>query len=274
MTNEWREVPARRRVAVRALLGLALLGAAPVVLRAAPEPLARLAHEDDAGRAALKSASAARSEASKAPKEARAEALAGVASLYRAIADAAEHDVEVRAEAAFRAGELLRTAKQLQPADEAFRLATELGGQSAEARTFAARALLERAHLARRAKQEPEAIEIYERVRAEFGEQRRSAAHALTWSGKLRLRAGDLAGASERLSGFAREYPEYAAEAVRNADLLAVELLEAGDEDAARAAIEAVKVAVAPVLEAGGRKAEQCLKALDNLRVTELLAVD
>jgi hypothetical protein len=48
-------------------------------------------------------------------------------------------------------------------------------------------------------------------------------------------------------------------------------LFEAGDEAGAKAAVDRVRAALAPLVEAGGKQAEAASAALKSMRVTELL---
>jgi len=224
------------------------------------------------GRAALADASAAKRAAQKLEGEARADALSGVAERYAGIAAAESYAAAERAEAAFRGGELLRTLDRHQQADESFQRAVLLGEDSQKGREFAARGLLERAHLKRRANDIEGALALYAEVTRRFADQRRSAAYGRTWSGKVQLKAGHLDEAAKHMLGFAEAYPEFAVEAVRNADLLAVAQAEGGDETGARDTIERVRREVQPVVAKGGKEAEAVQAALDGLRVTEMLA--
>jgi tetratricopeptide (TPR) repeat protein len=229
----------------------------------------------EAGRAALEEASAAKRAARKVTEEGREQALLAVATRYDAIAADTAYAVPERTEALFRAGEILRTLKQIEPADSRFGKAVSLGEPVEAARGFAARGLLERAHILRRANDEADALALYAEVGRRFADQRRSAAHARTWTGKLLLRGGrELGRAAEVLQGFAEAFPEYATEAVRNADLVAVAWFEAGDEPAARATEAWIRGRMDPLLAEGGRSAELIGKALERMRVTALLAGD
>ena len=230
---------------------------------------------------ALQSAAAAKRAASRLGPEEKDAALEAVVGSYRAILGREDFPAAARAEAAFRAGEIERTRKQVDLGDALFARAVELGGalpvtapEADGARDFAARALLERAHIRRRAKDVAGALAAYAEVRERFGDRRRSAAHARTWTGKLLLADGERARAAEALLGFLAAYPEYPAEAVRNTDLYALELLEAGDEEGAREAVSRLRLELAPILEAGGKPAESVRRALDGLRVTEQLGGD
>jgi hypothetical protein len=250
--------------------------ARPPVRRAPPVapalPRAALAEEGSKeGRAALSAASSAKRAAQKLEGDERDSALADVASQYAGIAATEAFTAGERAEAAFRGGEILRTLDQADAADGQFARAVALGEETETGREFAGRGLLERAHLKRRSNDGEAALALYAEVARRFGDQRRSAAHARTWSGKLLLKSGQLDEAAQKLLGFAEAYPEFATEAVRNADLLAVAQAEAGDESSARATIERLRRELEPVMAKGDKAADEVQVALDNLRVTEIL---
>jgi hypothetical protein len=236
---------------------LALSVVLPVVLGAVLGGAVPRAHADeDPGKAALASASAAKRAAQKLEGEERGTALRAVTTQYDAVSADEAFDRAVRSEAAFRSGDFLR--------------ATELGAEVEEGRAFAARGLLERAHLRRRAGEVDAALTLYGEVRERFAVERRSAAHAMSWAGKVLLGADRLAEARPVLVGFGEAYPEYPKEAVRNADLVAVELMEAGDEAGARQIVAELRAQMAPVLEAGDKTAASVQTALDAMKVTEM----
>jgi len=254
----------------------ALVVALAFVVAAAPAALRHpgaigAPRDEDPARAALAEASAAKRAAQKLDDTAREAALLEVAARYDAISGNGEFDTAARAEAAFRAGEILRARGRLAESEPRFVKAVELGADAPKGREFAARGLLEQAHLKRRAKDEGAALELYAQVRQRFSDQRRTAATAMTWQGKLLLASGRTDEATQVLSGFATEYPEYPKDAVRNADLLAVELLESGDEAGAKAAVDRVRSALAPIVDAGGKQGDAVAAALKAMRVTEML---
>jgi tetratricopeptide (TPR) repeat protein len=224
------------------------------------------------GKAALADAAAAKRAAQKLDGTARTQALATLADRYVELTGKDAFAAGERAEAAFRAGELLRSLERGKQADELFARAVELGEEAPSGREFAARSLLERGHIRRRANDAEGALALYAEVQRRFADQRRTAATARTWSGKVQLKAGHVEEATAFLLGFAETYPEFAVEAVRDADLLAVAQAEGGDETAARATVDRLRREVQPVLEKGGKDATAVQAALDDLRVTEMLA--
>jgi len=270
-----------------ALAGIPLRGGAPAGPRVVgPAPLAAaLASEltalqpvagDDgmreSVRVALSEASASKREAQKLSGEEREQAMLAVTARYAAIAEDVSYAAAGRAEASFRAGELLRGAKQFEEAAVMFARATELGSSAAGGEEFAARGLLESAHLKRRARDVAGALTLYGAVRERFPGEKRSAAHAVTWQGKLQLQSDQREQGMATLLGFRELFPEYPAEAVRNADLVALEQLEAGDDAGARQTVEQVQKAMEGIVAEGGKRAESVGKALAAMRVTEQLA--
>ena len=172
---------------------------------------------------------------------------------------------------AAEAWEILRSLGREVEARERFEQAASFG-DDAEATEFAARGLLELAHLRRRNDDVAGAVAQYDELRARFPEQRRSCAHALTWSGKLMLAGDQRDEGRRRLLSFADEYPEYATEAVRNADTVALDHYASDDVAAARAVVADIAARMAPRLEAGDKPAESIRRALDRMKVSKLLA--
>jgi tetratricopeptide (TPR) repeat protein len=265
------------RTAVSALaLAVALVGLAEPGL-ARPGDLLRpppAAPGDDEASAALSAASSARRATRGLDDGARLEALMAVVSQYDAIVARSEFAAGARAEAAFRAGEILRSLARTEEARARFDRALELGAEDEQGQEFAARGLLELAHIQRREDELEAALATYAEVGRRFEGQRRSCAHAATWTGKLLLRSGQIERGEAVLMGFAGAFPEYPAEAVRNADLVAVERLDEGDEAGAREIVERIRSALEPVLVQGGKPAEQALEALEKMKVTGRLPPD
>lgn len=238
----------------------------------APAPAAAPMPEPNSGEEALDQARDAKRAAYKLQDAAREVALMDTAALYGRAADApAWADVE-RAEAAFRAGEILRALGRELEAQERFGQAASFD-EDTEAREFAARGLLELAHLRRRHDDVEGAVVQYDELRARFPEQRRSCAHALTWSGKLMLAGERRDEGRQRLLSFADEYPEYATEAVRNADAVALDHVESGDPTAARKIVADIGTRMTPLLEAGDKQADSIRRALDRMKAAKLLGV-
>ncbi|HTE05438.1 MAG TPA: hypothetical protein VK824_04510 [Planctomycetota bacterium] len=255
---------------------------APSLVRVAwPVVTARLAARTAAGvddgakesvRAALAEAAAGKREALKLSGAEREQALLDVTARYAAIAEDPGNAAAGRAEAAFRAADLLRAARHLDEAAVMYARATELGAEAEGGAEFAARGLLECAHLKRRAHDVAGALTLYAAVRERFPDEKRSAAHAVTWLGKLQLQSDQHEQGMATLLGFRERFPEYPTEAVRNADLVALDQLDAGDEAGARRTVEQIQQAMKELVEQGGKQGEAVGKALAAMRVTEQLA--
>jgi tetratricopeptide (TPR) repeat protein len=261
-------------------------GAVGVVRVAGPAPLAAMlsteavvseaSSADDGSketvRAALAEAASAKREALKLSGQERTQALLEVTARYAAIADDAGNAAAGRAEASFRAGELLRASKHLDEAAVMYARATELGADAEGGQEFAARGLLEAAHMKRRAHDVAAALTLYASVRDRFPGQKRSAAYAVTWLGKLQLQSEQREQGIATLLSFREQFPEYPVEAVRNADIVALEQLDAGDEAGARRTVDQIQHAMEGVVAQGGKQSDVVSKALAAMRVTEQLA--
>lgn len=274
--------PARRVWCSLAVLGALLLvaevaaaqvGSVPassVSLAGVDGPAAVEPVDVEAGEAALKAASRAKSAAYKVEGEARTAALLDVAREYGAVADTVRFGVDARAEAAFRAGELLRARSRPEEALARFGQATSLG-EAAEAgspaRSFAARGLVEQAHALRRSDEIEAALGLYAQLDRRFPEQLKSRVHARSWTVKLLVRAGRLEEALPHVNEFATQHPDRPVEAVKAATELAEALVEAGRADEASALATAVENQVVPG-DSGEPVAERLTSALDALRVT------
>jgi hypothetical protein len=239
---------------------------------------------DDAGGAALGAAVDQRERAYALAGEQREAALLEAAGSFGAVADDLALSVDTRAQAAYRAGELLRARKLSVEAAGRFRQALQLGGAvpipvndssgsstgQAElagrpAREFAARGLLELAHLERRTRRFDEALALYGRLGPEFPDQPRQGAHASTWSTKLLVRLDRLDEAVAASGAFFSLYPDLPLEFVRNAGVVAEGLLDAGRRDAARSFLESVEGRLQALIEAEDLPV---IGALESVRVT------
>lgn len=160
--------------------------------------------------------------------DARRAQLAGVADRYMELSRSAEHRRDERAEAAFRGGELYRTARRIDAARAAFESAASLG-PGTEGEVFAARAWLELGHIARRADDPDGALASYAVVAERFAAHTRPAAHAWTWRSKVCVADGRLDDASTAVRAFLERFAaSYPVEGIRNAERVARELVSAG----------------------------------------------
>lgn len=250
---------------------------------------------EDGGRAALGAAAAEREAAYKLGGEAREAGLIRAAATFGALADDAETAIAVRAEAAFRAGELLRARKLPEEAAARFHQALTVGGALPaprlptagaaggsdagadaplggplepgviEARGFAARGLLELAHLERRADRFDEALSLYGRLSGDFPDQPRQGAHGGTWAIKLLVRAGSLDEAKASVADFAAHHQGYPLELLRNTTTVAEALMDAGRQSEAQALVEATALQLEPLMDT---EDSQLKTALSAVRVT------
>lgn len=209
--------------------------------------------------------------------EARQAALLEAAGLYASVSERIGFEELVRAEAAFRSGEILRAHGSPEGAGAVFERAVSLGENSedAEVRAFGARALLELGHLARRAKELPRALQVYAELPERFADVGVSVARARGWSVRLFIaeeRFDAARGVVDEMLGALVEEPM---EALRATDRLAVALAKDGLEPKARDLVAILRQALEPLLDPENEQGADAAKlrlALENLRVTVLLA--
>ena len=138
--------------------------------------------EDDAaaatetGEEALSRASRARRESYGKEGEEKYRILERAAQEYEAVTKSHAGEVQVVAEAWFRAGEIYRGLRRVEEAQRCFQAAVAL----VKAPEYAARAMNELGHLERRQKNHAAAIAFYRRVRTEFPGERQEGVRALT----------------------------------------------------------------------------------------------
>ncbi|MDZ4774300.1 MAG: hypothetical protein SGI72_14315 [Planctomycetota bacterium] len=113
--------------------------------------------------------------------EARDRARVDAVAAYRAVREYFASEAALCSEAAFRAGELLRTAEDLTGALAEFGVARERGAGT----DFRVRAMLEIGHVERRAKHSQPALSAYEAVVSEDTASARQKDEALLWTGRV-----------------------------------------------------------------------------------------
>ena len=204
----------------------------------APEPVGPVL-ETEFGQQALAAAKAAKREAYALQGEQRETRLLEVARTYGAVADAEHHGLRERAEAAFRAGEILRARGWHDEARDRFHQADGLGADcgDADVRLFGARARLELAHALRRSEGGPAALETYASLHGRYPEQHKTRSQALGWSVKLLVKEERLDDALALCQDLGPYLPDYGRETVRTVDRLVDGLL------AANRALDAVSLA-------------------------------
>jgi hypothetical protein len=222
----------------------------------------------EAGRAALAAASAIKRGAYATSGEAREALLLDAARAYEQVANETSFGQGDRVEGAFRAGEILRSRGFVEDAVARFREASRMGSdhEHPAVRSFGARGLLELAHVVRRENDLDAALEAYTDVRQRFEKQRRQVAHACTWTIKLLVKAGRLDEAGAVALGLGPFLPDYSLEAVRNVDLIAVALMDAGRTDSAHSAVAHLEAGVRADLADGETVTPQVEGALEALR--------
>lgn len=199
--------------------------------------------------------------------DARDRARAEVVAAYRAVREYFSGDGAACAEAAFRAGELLRTADDLAGALAEFTVARDRGTGT----DFRVRAMLEIGHVERRAKQPQKAIAAYETVVADDVASRRQKDDALLWIG--RVWAGE-----ERWTDARRVWQKVAdggddpLDRVQAFDLIASALIEAADLEGAAGTIKRCHEALAEVAGEDTKAGERVRSALASMRSEGQLA--
>lgn len=172
----------------------------------------------------------------------------------------------IGAEAAFRAGELLRAAGRSDEAASEFRTAQRLG----EGTPFQARAGLELGHLARRAKRYAEALGEYERVRLDARAELEQRHEATWWAGRVHAAEGRIPDAARLFERVARD-AEDPLDQIRAFDAWATLLLEARDPEGAAGVLEQCRLALHDRALEETRFGARVRAALEGMRCRELL---
>jgi hypothetical protein len=261
--------------------GLVLvLGLGMCPLASAVPELSAATREVDLGRAALDAAASVRKAAYEEQGAARESGLLAAAARYGAVADEERWSASIRAEGAFRAGEILRARGQADEARARFEQAVTSGASvprdassSGGGRAFGARAQLELGHALRRQAQGELALVAYGQVAARFGDQPKQVGQAAGWQARELMKEGrdeDTEQVAAVLPGLLAADP---IEAVRCADTIALALAEAGHEDRARRVLAVLDLGLIPLLDAesDARVARRLADARDGLRVTLVL---
>jgi tetratricopeptide (TPR) repeat protein len=170
------------------------------------------------------------------------------------------------AEAAFRAGELLRAAGDLAGAAAEFQAAREQKGES----PFRLRALLELGHMQRKDKQLERALASYEAALGDPGATPGQRDEASLWAGSVYRdlqRPADARRVWQRVAD-AGEDP---LDRIRAFDRIASLLVETGDLEGAAGTIERCKEVLAGPAAEETRTGERVRSALQNMRAIEEL---
>jgi tetratricopeptide (TPR) repeat protein len=167
-------------------------------------------------------------------------------------------------EAAFRAGELLRAAGDVQGARSEFGIAATSGARS----PFVARALLELGHIERRARRYQEALSLYERVTADTLARAEYRDRASLWTGRVYE-------LSKRPADAERVWTRVAEEAldpvvrVRAFDSVALLYVRRADPEGAAGVLDLCRRALADTLREETRLGERVRDAVSGMRAVD-----
>jgi len=262
-------------VSLAASLGLALsLSAlAPEVTgtrRSAPSsPVAGVESEVprlESARAPLDHATRCKPELRGREGEARRGARAAAVEAYRAVRRHFPRGRALGAEAAFRAGELLRAQGAEAEALAEFTAARRLGART----EFAARAELEIGHVHRRAKRAMEALAAYERVLTDPGADSCVRDRAGYWAGRVHASLGRGADARRAYERVARDGVD-PTERVRAFDAWADSLIDEGDLEGAAGVLELCRVSLDDVALEETELGQRVREALERMSSVERL---
>jgi hypothetical protein len=199
--------------------------------------------------------------------EARDAARKAAVSAYRSVREFFGSDAAACAEAAFRAGELLRSANDVPGAMAEFAIARDRGTGT----SFRVRAVLEIAHLERRAKHSQEALAAYEMVIAEESASPRQRDEASLWAGRVFIdltRPADARRVWQRVAD-AGDDP---LDRVRAWDYLASALVDQGDLEGAAGTIERCREALSELSQEESKLGERVRSALSGMRSVDELS--
>lgn len=198
--------------------------------------------------------------------EARSTARAAAVRAYRGVREHFPADAPVCAEAAFRAGELLRASDDVAGALSEFAFARERGGGT----PFRVRAMLEIGHVERRARNHTAALAAYESVLAEADAPRRARDDASLWLGRVYTELDRRADA-RRVWQRVAEAAEDPLDRVRAYDYLASACVADGDLDGAAGVLQGCRAALADVVAEETTLGERVRNALLAMRATDEL---
>jgi hypothetical protein len=196
----------------------------------------------------------------------RDEARARAVEAYRAVRVLWPEDAEACAEGAFRAGELLRAAKQSAEAAIEFEIAREKGG----AEGFGSRARLELAHLLRRGDQRERALAEFEALAMLSKAPQNRRDEAGLWAGRLQHDMGLRAQACRTWHRLA-EQAEDPMDRIQAWDWLVQDLLDARDLEGAAGMLERAREALAPQAAEETKQGERVRNAMQRMRSIDQL---
>ena len=192
---------------------------------------------------------------------ARDEGRAAAVRAYRAVRELFPAEAPVCAEAAFRAGELLRSSGDNGAAVTEFRYAREHGGET----PFRVRALLEIGHVERRAQRFQEALTAYEGVSTDAAATPGQKDDASLWAGTVYAELGRPDDARRAWTRVA-ESAEDPLDRVRAYDQLALAAVGRGDLEGAAGLLERCREALADSAAEETKLGERVRNAVADMR--------
>lgn len=186
---------------------------------------------------------------------------------YRSVREYFGGDAAACAEAAFRAGELLRAAEDLASAQAEFAIARDRGAGT----SFQVRALMELAHIDRRAKRLDQALDGYEMVVAADAATVRQKDDASLWAGRVYAdlqRPKDARRIWQRVA----DKGDDPLDRIRAWDLMVSLLVDQGDLEGAAGVLERCREALADTAQEESKLGERVRAALSSMRSQEELA--
>lgn len=180
---------------------------------------------------------------------------------YRAVREYFGADPRSSAEAAFRAGELLRASADTAGAMSEFQFARERGADS----PFRVRAALEIGHMHRRDRKHGEALTVYEGVLADAGATPSQRDDASFWVGQVHTMEGRIEDARRAWQRVA-DGAEDPVSRIRAWDCIALSYVTSGDLEAAAGVVERCREALSEVSAEETRLGERVRDALSTMR--------
>ncbi len=243
-------------------LVVSLVALLPAASASVQGPLPRL----DSARAELARASGLKIALRGTAGDARHAAREAAVRAYRAVREHFPDDAPACAEAAFRAGELLRAADDVAAARSEFAIARERGSGT----PFRVRAMLEIGHMERRVRNHADALATYESVLAEAAAPRAARDEASLWLGRVYVELGRGADA-RRVWQRVADDGEDPIDRVRAFDFLAGARIADGDLDGAAGVLKQCRSALADFAAEETALGERVRAALLAMRANDEL---
>ena len=196
--------------------------------------------------------------------DARNAARRAAVDAYRAVKEYFAGDARACAEAAFRAGELLRSADDNAGALAEFQVAKERGADS----PYRIRAELEIGHIHRRAQEHEKALASYEAVLSDPAATAGQRDDASYWTGHVcaaEKRIDDARKAWQRVA----DHGEDPLDRIRAWDCIAQSYVDSGDLEAAAGALEKSRESLTEVAAEETKLGERVRNALTSMRASD-----